>query len=92
MCKDATVVVRNQIAEPQLEEKDISSVDEQDHMLCNILVRATYELHVNQKKDREEIEVFLKTDCQHLLTMELIEKVSDAIRIHIYVCILIFYG
>ncbi|CAF1319414.1 unnamed protein product [Adineta ricciae] len=82
MCKDATIVVRNQIAEPQSEEKDISSVDEQSHMLCNILVRATYELHVNQKKGTEEIKVFLKTDCQHLLTMELIEKCQNLVDQH----------
>jgi hypothetical protein len=45
-------------------------------MLCNVLVRATYELHANQKKNRNEIQDFLKNDCQTLTTTELVQKVK----------------
>ena len=44
-------------------------------MLCNVIVRATYELHVNGKKNRMEIREFLEKDCQKLSTTELVGKV-----------------
>jgi hypothetical protein len=46
-------------------------------MLCNAIVQATYELHVNQKKNRDDIQVFLKNDCQKLGTTELVRKVKQ---------------
>ena len=51
------------------------SNDEQSKMLCNVIVHATYELHINQDKKQNEIEIFLKNDCQKLSNFELKEKV-----------------
>ena len=44
-------------------------------MLCNVIVSATHELHVNQHKSQNEIQVFLKNDCQKLSTKQLVQKV-----------------
>jgi len=63
MCKEATIIPREK------------STDEQSKMLCNVIVRATYELHINQDKEQNEIEIFLKKDCQKLSSSELQEKV-----------------
>ncbi len=63
MCKEATIIPREK------------STDEQSKMLCNVIVRATYELHINQDKEQNEIEIFLKKDCQKLSSSVLQEKV-----------------
>jgi hypothetical protein len=57
------------------ENNEKTNVDEQSKMLCNVIVRATHELHVNQQKSRKEIEIYLKNDCQQLKTAQLVEKV-----------------
>ena len=54
---------------------DSTDGNDQSKMLCNVLVRATHELHVNQRKEKTEIETFLKNDCRKLQTVELVEKV-----------------
>jgi hypothetical protein len=59
---------------PELDEK--TDDDEQSKMLCNVIVRATQELHINQHKAKDEIEIFLKNDCQQLKTSQLVEKVT----------------
>ena len=86
MCKDATIRTRVTIENTQKDDKDVieyepgrseeTAIDEQSKMLCNVLVRATHDLHVNQKKTRDEIEDFLKNDCQKLATPELVRKVT----------------
>jgi len=58
----------------KLDEK--INIDEQSKMLCNVIVRATQELHVNQDKNKNEIEIFLKNDCQQLKNSKLVEKVT----------------
>jgi hypothetical protein len=65
MCQDATIITREK------------SNDEQSKMLCNVIVRATHELHVTQQKNQNEIETFLKNDCQQLSTSELKQKVGE---------------
>jgi hypothetical protein len=84
MCKEATIVVRvkaedNQSPIDAVEVKE-TPVDQQSRMLCNVIVRATYELHVNQQKSQNEIQRFLKTDCQKLSSSELIQKVEERIE------------
>jgi hypothetical protein len=84
MCKEATIVVRvktedNQSPIDAVEVKE-TPVDQQSRMLCNVIVRATYELHVNQQKNQNEIQRFLKTDCQKLSSSELIQKVEERIE------------
>lgn len=64
MCKEATIIPREKVTE------------EQSKMLCNVIVRATHELHVNQHKNQDEIESFLKDDCQQLSTFDLRQKVK----------------
>jgi hypothetical protein len=86
MCKDATIVARAQFESNPSKGEEVSlvdtgdiaeaAVDEQSRMLCNTIVRATYELHANQRKSAGEIQAFLKNDCQLLSTAELIRKVS----------------
>ena len=84
MCKDATIVTRVNAVDPSTTEKSALAtnndqaveVDEQSKMLCNVIVRATHELHVNQKKNRMEVRDFLEKDCQKLSTAELVEKVK----------------
>jgi len=58
------------------DENEKTNIDEQSKMLCNVIVRATQELHVNQGKDKNEIEIFLKNDCQQLQNSKLVEKVT----------------
>jgi len=79
MCKEVTIIPRKKIDDNQSEEKNIIkqvSFDEQSKMLCNVIVRATQELYVNQQKTQNEIEIYLKNDCQQLSTSELIQKVE----------------
>jgi hypothetical protein len=86
MCKDATIRTRVTIENTQPKDQTViqyepkqskgTIIDEDSKMLCNVLVRATYELHVNQKKARNEIQDFLKNDCQKLTTPELVRKVK----------------
>jgi hypothetical protein len=45
-------------------------------MLCNVIVRATHDLHVHQSKSADQIITYLNTDCQNLGHEELIEQVS----------------
>jgi hypothetical protein len=90
MCKDATITTRVTIVEEKVEEKKIitfdneepkqAPIDEQSIMLCNVIVRATHDLHVNQHKSRSEIQTFLKNDCQQLATPELVQKVNKIIE------------
>ncbi|UJR26418.1 hypothetical protein I4U23_007750 [Adineta vaga] len=92
MCKEATVTTRVTIDAEQPEEKKIITfdkdepksvpIDEQSKMLCNVLVRATYELHNNQHKNRDDIQSFLKDDCQKLSTTELVEKCENLVEKH----------
>jgi hypothetical protein len=58
------------------EHVDKTQPDEESKMLCNVIVRATKELHVNQQKTRKEIQTFLKNDCQELTNSQLVEKVK----------------
>ena len=86
MCKDATIRTRvtiestqppgKTVVEHEPEQSKGTPIDEDSKMLCNVLVRATYELHVNQKKTRNEIQTFLRNDCQNLATPELVQKVK----------------
>jgi EAL domain-containing protein (putative c-di-GMP-specific phosphodiesterase class I) len=55
-----------------------SPIDEQSKMLCHVLVRATHDLHVNQHKSRDEIQLFLNDDCRQLNDGQVVLKVSDA--------------
>ena len=83
MCKDATVVTRVSTEDTSktvetaiaVNHDEPKVIDEQSKMLCNVIVRATYELHVNGKKNRMEIREFLEKDCQKLSTTELVGKV-----------------
>ncbi len=67
MCKEATIVPREKVTE------------EQSKMLCNAIVRTTHDLHVNQQQNLEQIESFLKNDCQQLSTTDLRQKVGEKI-------------
>jgi hypothetical protein len=58
---------------PKADEK--INADDQSKMLCNVIVRATHELHVNQQKDKNEIQNFLTEDCKQLKNSQLVEKV-----------------
>ncbi len=58
---------------PQVDVK--TSTDEQSKILCNVIVRATHELHVHQQKEKNEIQNYLKSDCQKLETSQLVKKV-----------------
>ena len=59
---------------PKVEEQ--IDGNDQSKMLCNVIVRATHELHAHQQKKKTEIEQFLKNDCQQLETTELAQKVN----------------
>ena len=65
MCKDATIIPR------------VKPSEDQSKILCNVIVRATHELHVNQGKNEDEVETFLKNDCQQLPTANLQQKVKS---------------
>jgi len=84
MCKEATIITRVDIdnKKPEEEEEitvDKTPIDEESKMLCNVIVQATHELHFNQHKTRDDIQTFLKDDCQKLATTELAEKVRKKI-------------
>jgi hypothetical protein len=51
-------------------------VDDKEQMLCNVIVRATHDLHVYQSKSAEEITIYLDMDCKNLENEELIQQVS----------------
>jgi hypothetical protein len=85
MCKEATITTRVKIDDNKSsEEKKIitfdndqaKEIDEESKMLCNVIVRATHDLHVNQHKTQNQIQTFLKDDCQKLGTKELAHKVK----------------
>jgi len=61
------------------EHVDKTYPDEESKMLCNVIVRATKELHVNQQKTRKEIQAFLKNDCKQLTNSQLVGKVRKGI-------------
>ncbi|CAF3582670.1 unnamed protein product [Rotaria socialis] len=93
MCKEATVITRVELEDKRTEEKSIINVDhdklserlpidQQSKMLCNVIVRATHELHVKQHKTRDEIQAFLKDDCQKLSTNELVQKCENIVEHH----------
>ncbi|CAF3355329.1 unnamed protein product [Rotaria socialis] len=89
MCKDATIVQREETVETHPDEEHIDNgeikqapFDEQSKILCNVVVRATHDLHVNQQKSQSEIQTFLKNDCQKLTTSELKQKCENLIDRH----------
>lgn len=71
MCKDATILVRDD-QEPSvdqtIEDKTSISFEDQSKILCNVIVRATHDLHVNEGKNQNDIQTFLRDDCQKLTT------------------------
>lgn len=89
MCKEATIITRVKIEDPKPEEKKIIivendketqvPVDQQSKMLCNVIVRATHYLHNNERKNRDEIQLFLKSDCKKLSSSELVKKVKSKV-------------
>lgn len=68
LCKDATIVTREKSTE--------ISDDEQSKILCNVIVRAIHDLYVVREKEKNEIEIFIKNDCQKLSNAHLIQKVK----------------
>jgi hypothetical protein len=91
MCKEATIKTRVKIDDKKkpeekqiitFDDKELKEVDEESKMLCNVIVSATHELHVNQHKSQNEIQSFLKNDCQKLSTKQLIEKCEDIVERH----------
>ncbi|CAF1468938.1 unnamed protein product, partial [Rotaria sordida] len=75
ICQDSTTTELNKNIEK-------TNVDTQSKMLCNVIVRATQELHINQQKTRSEIQTYLKNDCQQLTTPQLVQKCEDLIERH----------
>ncbi len=57
-------------------DESSKSMDDQERMLCNVIARATHDLHVYQSKSADEITTYLDTDCENLENEELIEQVS----------------
>ncbi|CAF3794688.1 unnamed protein product, partial [Rotaria sp. Silwood1] len=87
MCKDATIIQRVPIDEEKIKSVDI---DEQSKILCNVIVRATYDLHITHQKSQNDIQTYLKNDCQQLSTFELKQKCEDLVdrygnNIYLYV-------
>lgn len=64
------------------EVTESSNDNEQSKMLCNVIVRATEELHTNQQKSQSDTEIFLKNDCQKLQTPQLVKKCQDMVDKH----------
>lgn len=79
MCHDGEVEEKPKVIEYVAKHMPI---DEQSQMLCQVLVQATSELHFNQQKSRNEIQEFLKTDCQKLDSEELINKCQQLVDKH----------
>lgn len=63
-------------------QTEFENTDDESKMLCNVLVRATQELHEKQQKTRDEIQVFLKNDCQTLKSTQLAAKCGDLVEKH----------
>jgi hypothetical protein len=57
-------------------EESSSSNHYKEQMLCNVVVRATHDLHFHQSKSADEITIYLNTDCENIGTKELVEQVS----------------
>ena len=76
MCQEATIVTRVKNDDKPSEEPKIKVIDDQTKMLCNVIVRATHDLYIKQDKTQNEIETFLRKDCQQLATPELTKKVK----------------
>jgi len=57
-------------------EESSESVEDKEQMLCNVIVRATHDLHVYQSKSADQITTYLKTDCENIGNKELVEQVS----------------
>ena len=53
-------------------------MDDAEQMLCQAMVRAIYDLQVNQGKSADEISNNLRMDCQKFPNEELIEQVRNA--------------
>jgi len=70
MCQDATITSQN------------IQMNEQSKMLCNVIVRATHDLYADALKSQDEIEQYLKSDCQQLATDDLKQKCTDIIEYH----------
>jgi hypothetical protein len=79
MCQDATIVTRVKNDDKPSEGTKIKVTDDQTKMLCNVIVRATHDLYIKQDKTQNEIETFLRKDCQQLATPELTKKVENKI-------------
>ena len=88
MCKEATIKTRVTTVETKTDtEKPVDHhdvletipVDEESKMLCQVIVRATYELVNVQQKTRNEIQTFLNDDCQKLASPGLVQKVKNPI-------------
>jgi len=58
------------------------NTDDDSKMLCNVLVRATQELHEKRQKSRDEIQDFLKNDCRTLKSTQLAAKCEDLVDRH----------
>ena len=73
MCQDATITSQN------------IQMNEQSKMLCNVIVRATHDLYADALKSQDEIEQYLKSDCQQLATDDLKQKVIADIEVNFIV-------
>ncbi|CAF1264556.1 unnamed protein product [Adineta steineri] len=51
-------------------------------MLCNVIVRATNDLHVYQKKSADEITMYLNEDCENIGNVQLVEQCHEMIFQH----------
>jgi hypothetical protein len=57
-------------------------IDDKEQMICNVIVRATHDLHVLQGKSADEIMNYLDTDCKNLENEELIEQCREMVTEH----------
>lgn len=57
------------------ENSPTTLADDQNKMLCNVIVQATHQLVNVQQKTRDEVKVFLLEDCRTLSDAELGKKV-----------------
>ncbi|UJR19941.1 hypothetical protein I4U23_023073 [Adineta vaga] len=58
---------------------DDGSINDKERMLCNVIVRATYDLHIYQKKSANEISIYLDGDCKKLADEKLIEQCHEMV-------------
>ena len=85
MCQHVRIIPQPTVDENRSKESLVlygtnteqESFDEQYKILCNVIVRATHDLHINQQKSQNEIETFLKNDCRQLSSFELMLKVEE---------------